>query len=113
MAGVLLEHRERHLRRIRGPLRHLQDVAFIKDLVTVRPLKQIVRSTASVLLIHGDQDETVPFQDSEAYVKALAEAGREVSLHAVPGSNHTFDALPWSEDVMSTTVDWLREKLDA
>lgn len=40
------------------------------------------------VLVHGDRDEAVPLEVSEAYVAAARAAGQQVALHALPGVDH-------------------------
>lgn len=40
------------------------------------------------LVMHGDQDNTVPIKQSELVVKALRQAGVDVTCLPVPGGGH-------------------------
>jgi alpha-beta hydrolase superfamily lysophospholipase len=58
------------------------------------------------LLVHGDADELVPYQDS---LDAVAAAGGRPTLVTLPGVDHRFNgALPHVADAV---VPWLRERL--
>jgi phospholipase/carboxylesterase len=50
-----------------------------------------IRSRPPVLLIHGEQDEVVPFQAMEAAREGLEAAGVPVEAIARPGLGHTID----------------------
>jgi pimeloyl-ACP methyl ester carboxylesterase len=58
------------------------------------------------LLVHGDADELVPFQDS---IDARAAAGARPDLVVLPGVDHRFtDAIP---AMSMAVVEWLRRQL--
>ncbi len=67
------------------------------------------------LIVHGEQDETVPIEEAEA----LAGAARpEASLLRIPGASHTFGAshpfagpTPQLIEAMNATQSWLRRYL--
>lgn len=54
------------------------------------------RITAPVLLIHGEDDETVPFRQSELMQQALNSAGHQTRLVRIPDENHYWDT--WSDE---------------
>lgn len=82
--------------------------AFLEDLGTHAPLKAIVRTRASVLLVHGGDDQTVPPSSSRAYEKALRKARKAVVRHVIRGASHTFDSLAWETELIALTLDWFR-----
>ena len=85
--------------------------AFIEDLPRQRPLEAIARTRAPVLLIQGDNDDTVPVGSSRDYEQALRKAGRFVRREIIAGADHTFSSLAWEQPVFQLTVDWLRQHL--
>ncbi len=52
------------------------------------PLFAAPNIAASVLLLHGDADTRVPIRHSELMLQALLDAGKNASLHKVPGGMH-------------------------
>ena len=65
-------------------------VAFSGRLVSPPPLAP---STATrVLLIHGNADQVMPFQESEHAAAALSRLGVDVATHILPGVGHTISA---------------------
>lgn len=86
---------------------------LVVEMQTARPLKKVIRSTAPILLLHGDQDESVPLSDSQSCLRALQTAGREASLKIIRDAGHTFDALPLQEELINATVDWFQRHLTA
>ncbi len=60
---------------------------FRLDFDKIAPVKNITQADASILLIHGDEDETIPLAQGQA----LAEAGdpTQTRLWVVPGKGHS------------------------
>jgi predicted peptidase len=54
------------------------------------------------IVIHGDNDPTVPVERSRVMVKAAKELGIEIKYIEVPGGNHTDIAVPAMKDIF----DW-------
>jgi acetyl esterase/lipase len=52
------------------------------------PITFVSKETAPFLIMHGDQDKTVPLNQSELLVTALKKAGVEVTMKVVEGSGH-------------------------
>ena len=57
---------------------------------SVSPLLHAATISASVLLIHGDEDDRVPSQQSRLMHEALQGVGRQSELRLVPGARHGF-----------------------
>jgi dipeptidyl aminopeptidase/acylaminoacyl peptidase len=76
-------------------------------------------SSPPVLLVHGDADETVPYQQSVAMEAALRTAGVAVKLVRVPGGAHGPNfgtggkAHAQFADVLKESVSWLDRYLRA
>ncbi|GAB4439055.1 MAG: alpha/beta fold hydrolase [Chloroflexi bacterium OHK40] len=56
------------------------------------PLGAAQYVSARVLIIWGDQDETVPRKWPEDLYRALRDAGKDVAFEVFPGQPHSFDA---------------------
>ena len=70
-------------------------------------LPQAARITVPWLLVHGDADELVPYQDS---VDAVAAAGGRPTLVTMPGIDHRFTgAVP---QMVEEVVAWLSDRRD-
>jgi phospholipase/carboxylesterase len=54
-------------------------------------LAEEVKSRPPIMLVHGDADEVLPVQASQAAKAALAAAGFAVDLHVRPGLPHSID----------------------
>jgi acetyl esterase/lipase len=68
------------------------------------PVTHASPDDAPLLLIHGDADPVVPFEQSELLRAALEEQSAEVELIRVPGGNHGANDLP-------ATFRWLNRHL--
>jgi acetyl esterase/lipase len=58
------------------------------------------------LLVHGEEDDTVPVAMSRAYRAAAVAAGDDVSLVTLPGVRH-FEHLDPASDAWRAVVEWL------
>lgn len=75
------------------------------------------RATAPWLIVHGTEDETVPFADAVALRDASGAAVTE--LLAVDGAGHTFGSVhPWAgmtpalDQVLRATITWFARHLE-
>jgi len=81
------------------------------------PISHVSRSSPPVLLIHGDADKTVPYQQSVAMEKALRAVNAPVKLLRIPGGEHGPDfgaegkPHPDWPDFLGETVRWLDQYL--
>lgn len=65
------------------------------------------RDIPPFLLIHGDADVIVPFNQSVILYQALRKAGKDVTFYKVAGGNHGFHF--WSPAVIQLVVDFFDE----
>lgn len=56
--------------------------------VKASPITYVSKDAAPFLIIHGDNDKTVPISQSEALAEALKKAGAEVTFVTVKGAGH-------------------------
>lgn len=91
---------------------------MVEDLIVNRERFDLLRAaralSAPLLIVHGEDDESVPLREAHAIHEAAARAS--ATLHVVPGAGHTFGAVhPWKgstpalEDAIAATLDWLLE----
>ena len=76
------------------------------------PVTHVTADDPPFLLIHGDSDTTVPFQQSEIMEAALRHVGVAVKLIRVPGAEHGtaspgWDSINWS----NLTFEWFETHL--
>ena len=85
---------------------------FAADAMKVRPLETIAQSRAPVLVVHGTEDETVPFDEAHAFHAALsARDGCRAELELFEGADHTYTAYDHEQAVIRRTVAWFQETL--
>jgi acetyl esterase/lipase len=68
---------------IGGPVQENQEKAR-----KASPMTYVGKDSAPFLIMHGDQDNTVPLQQSEVLAEALKKAGVEVKLQIIEGNGH-------------------------
>jgi len=56
----------------------------------VSPMTYVHKGLPPILTIHGDADETVPYEHGVKLTKALRDAGDDAELVSVPGGKHGF-----------------------
>lgn len=78
------------------------------------PLHDVRSYTGPLLIIHGEEDTSVPLATTREY---LQNAGsRDITLRTLPGADHIFNVLTDdqsdAEQVIELTLDWVDERLD-
>ncbi|RLD08827.1 MAG: hypothetical protein DRI65_00990 [Chloroflexota bacterium] len=88
VAVMNYEFQKRHIPKfIAKAILEYMRLRFELDFDKIAPVKNIAQTNAAILLIHGDEDETVPLAQGQA----LAEAGdpNQTRLWVVPGKGHS------------------------
>ncbi len=72
---------------IGGPI---QDAAFADEVAAYNPITYISpeKTVPPFLILHGDQDDLVPFNQSVLLFESLRDAGQEVTFYKVKGAGH-------------------------
>ena len=84
----------------------------VKQFQKASPVTYVTPDDPPFLLIHGDSDKTVPFQQSEIMDAALRQAGVAVKLVRVPGAEHGTSSVGWdSIDWSGLTFEWFEAHL--
>jgi acetyl esterase/lipase len=76
------------------------------------PITYISPADAPFLILHGDQDRTVPINQSELLHEALKKAGVESAFHVVKGAGHGFSGPEIQEMVRKFFEKHLKPKSD-
>ncbi len=76
---------------------------YVRVAQTIHPEEEIARYSGPVLIIHGDEDEAVPYE----YGKKAAEMYKNAQLVTVEGDNHCYDRH------LEVVTDAIREFLKA
>ncbi|HEV8131394.1 MAG TPA: alpha/beta hydrolase [Acidobacteriota bacterium] len=77
------------------------------------PIYHVSSDAAPMLLIHGDADAVVPFEQSQLMEQALQKAGVAAKLLRIPGGGHggNFPGAPNPPDYVRETILWLDRHL--
>ena len=81
-------------------------IGFSGRLLNADLLATEARVKPPVLLLHGDQDPMVPFQDMQLAGEALEKAGFDVYGHVMKGTGHGI-----SPDGLSVALSFLKDRL--
>ncbi|HBE78766.1 MAG TPA: alpha/beta hydrolase [Firmicutes bacterium] len=81
---------------------------FIKDIHSFDFWKKPAQYDKKVLILHGNRDETVPFDTSRQYLEVY---GDKAKLHTIDGGDHTFNNLEQENEVLDYTIGFLEEEL--
>ena len=75
------------------------------------PITYVSADDPAFLLVHGDQDLIVPFNQSELLYAALQEAGVEAELYVVEGGDHARGGEFGTPELHRKTVTFLQQQL--
>lgn len=92
------------------PREHPQAAALAAATTYVRPATE--QTLPPLLVMHGTDDEIVPFEQSVVLGEAMAAAGHRMDLYQLDGAGHGAGAF-FSVPVMEIVDRFLRETLDA
>lgn len=77
------------LERLRGKYNDVTDAEELRKILReVSPVTHVTSDDPPSLIVHGDADALVPWQQSDLMVKALEKAGVEAELVTKPGEKH-------------------------
>lgn len=77
----------------------------------ISPLRHADMADAPILLIHGKDDSTVPFEHSKSMLGALQSAGKVVQLDAMESEDHYWSHEATRQEIIKASVAWV-EKYD-
>jgi len=73
------------------------------------PITYVRKGLPPILVLHGEADTTVPYEQSVALVKALKSAGDDAELITMPGGGHLFTAAQM-EQLWPQIFQWLKKR---
>jgi acetyl esterase/lipase len=79
-----------------GPVQENKEKAAVAN-----PITYVSKDSAPFLIVHGDEDKTVPYSQSEMLAEALKKAGVEVTLVPIKGAGHGGPAFSGREVIKS------------
>jgi dipeptidyl aminopeptidase/acylaminoacyl peptidase len=74
-----------------------------------KPVAEVSRTRARVLLIWGSRDDQVPFADAERYFAVLSQARVTSRVVRIEGGDHDFQPAAARERMTATVAEWVRE----
>lgn len=83
----------------------------IEEMEHIDPLHAIAQTTCPLLVIHGTQDQVVPYNHASLYCKAARQEGRDIRKVPVRSSDHVYSSLKWRQKVISETAAWFGRTL--
>lgn len=78
---------------------------------TIKPIAELSRTRAKVLIVSATADDVVDPGDSERYASVLRQGGAPCRVVRIEGADHLFTKLEHREALISTVTVWLRETL--
>ncbi len=81
---------------------------FIEELSTIDVWKIAAGYQKKVLLIHGTQDETVPFEVSSLYIEKCYK--NNALFYPIEGAGHTFNSYQWEQAVIRLICEFTTSK---
>jgi dienelactone hydrolase len=76
-----------------------------------KPLAELSRTRARVLLVWGSRDSEVPFENAERYADVLSQARVPNRIVTIEGGDHDFAPAGPRAKMAETVAEWLREAL--
>lgn len=83
---------------------------FPEEAMQACPISYVTPDAPPFLLLHGTEDRTVPFEQSELMYDALEEKGVSVDLIAIEGADHA-DLHFFQEEIWERIAQFFKEKL--
>ena len=70
------------------------------------PVNHVTPGDAPLLLIHGDAEDVIPFQQAELMQEAVKKVGVPVKLFRIPGGTHVDLRTKDAPDYLAAMVQW-------
>jgi hypothetical protein len=90
-----------------GP--HEIGAEFLRDALEVKPLEEIPQYSGPVLVVHGDDDQSVPLEHAHRYMDAIT--SEDASLLVVEDADHTYSSVSLEQIVIEATTGFLADRL--
>ncbi|MDQ2912838.1 MAG: prolyl oligopeptidase family serine peptidase [Chloroflexota bacterium] len=76
-----------------------------------KPVAELSRTRARVLLVWGSRDTEVPIENAERYAAVLSQARVPNRIVTIDGADHDFAPAGPRAKMTETIADWMRERL--
>ena len=83
----------------------------LKEMREIDPLYAIAQTQCPLLVIHGTQDQSVPYNHASLYCKSARQEGRDIRKAPIRSADHTYSSLKWRQKVISETSAWFARTL--
>jgi uncharacterized protein len=80
-----------------------------EDLLKVEPIRHLARYKGPTLIVHPENDESVPISHARDFFQAAGAEAKELAV--ITGADHVYSAVPWEQAVIARTVDWFGRHL--
>lgn len=74
-----------------------------------KPVAELSRTRARVLLVWGSRDTQVPYADAERYAAVLTQARVRNRIVTIEGADHDFAPAAARERMLTAVTEWFRE----
>jgi len=82
---------------------------LVEDILKVDPIRHLARFQGPTLIVHPEKDEVVPGSHARDFFRA---AGAETKdLVIIPGADHTFTSISWTQELIARSVNWFSRQL--
>ncbi len=85
--------------------------AFFEELPDIKPSIAIQQFAGALLIIHGENDETVPVSHGKQYYELMKSREASTEIEIVPDADHTFNRRLWENAVIGRSVEWFQRTL--
>lgn len=80
-----------------------------EDLLKVEPIRHLARFKGPTLIVHPENDDTVPVSHARDFFQAAGAEAKELAI--IAGSDHVFTSAPWEAQVIARSLDWFGRHL--
>ena len=87
--------------------------AFFEELPHIKPSKQIQAFSGPLLILHGDNDETIPVIYGKRYYELMKDRDALTEIEVISQADHTFNAKAWEDVVITRSINWFQQTLSA
>lgn len=88
---------------------HEVSTRFLSAADYLDPLGAVTRFTEPTLIVHPERDRHLDLSHPEDYLHASGAALKEKVI--IAGADHTFDSVPWEQEVIVRSVGWFQRHL--
>ena len=82
-----------------------------EEAIAACPVSYVTKDAPPFMIIHGTNDNTVPFNQGELLYDILEKAGCDVKLIAIEGADHA-DMQFFQKELWERIITFFHEKLD-